>query len=181
MVERGNDSRSNPMRWNVIRVLTAATSLFVLVAVVGSAAVFWFTFEGPRDWHPISQYPALCASCRRELVAHFPGAIPANAKGVRIFSPSGGVPPPQDRVLELRMVVSPAEAADIEKALAQKAISVTDPETRSSLRSIDDMDSSTSWPTGFRTYKLIQTPSGDSAGATINASTGEVVFWCFDL
>lgn len=79
------------------------------------------------------------------------------------------------------MAISPAEAADIEKTLAPKAISFTDPETRSSLQSIDDMDSKTPLPAGFRTYKLIQSPSGDSAGATINPSTGEVVFWCFDL
>lgn len=160
-----------------IRATIVVTGVLLVVGFLVVAS----TLGRSSEWHKPDEYASLRSSIRTELTAHFPAMIPAHATGVRIFYPVGGFPPPQDRYLELRLMLPPSEALFIADRMKAAAQSIVDPETNSSLLSIDDMNMSTPLTAGFQRFVLISTVSGDTAGATINTTTGEVVYWCMDL
>jgi hypothetical protein len=160
-----------------LRVLIFLTVFLIVVAFVAVS----FTLGGSQQWHQPTDYGALRSSVRAELVAHFPASIPLHATGVRIFCPSGGFPPTPDRTLELRILLPPADTVAVAKDMTSRPLAIIDPESKSSLQSIDDMKPSTPLPAGFQRIVLFRSATGDSAGVTINVTTGEIVYWCFDL
>ena len=161
------------------------------------APVIWyankaFTRNFGRDgFFPVSEYSALRESSNPAIVSHFPKSIPPNATGVRVWSNGlRGFFPSPDAFMQLRMIVPSLEAAAIETnaSALQKAL-LSNPNTSLSsmdficdhLAAADDQDSSTPLPSGFKTYILVNPSGGNQGGVTINAITGEVVYWYFEM
>lgn len=137
-----------------------------------------FRFEGRLR---ASEYPLLLQA-KRGYLDHFPKNIPAEATGIRIRASGVFMPiPTLDDFIELRFVLPPASAAALEQELADTAMGVDSANTDCYLlRTIATGASRPPFLPGFKTYRFCPPNSVNLLMVTINATTGEVVYWRFE-
>lgn len=113
-------------------------------------------------------------------VAHMPAAVPAGAREVRIFAPGAAwaIMPMPDHMMEVRMLVSPSEAAQI-AASAKARFGEPKADFGRLLRTVPQYP----LPTSFVTYSAVLSSDGKPSeiGISVDAVTGEVVYWYFDI
>jgi hypothetical protein len=159
----------------------------VVVAVVlllGAGAVGAKLRSLPPNYYRPSEYEELRKTMRAELAAGLPANIPASVTGVRVYAqgPHERLPAP-DWNMELRYITTPAAAAQL--VAASKAV---DASLKSSvtfgwsgvpdgLQTADDQEATTPLPPGFQSFLLANPDGINITGVTINAATGEVIYW----
>lgn len=158
-----------------IPIVAVACVLGGVVFVVGRVAF------PPRRDATIADYPVILA-IKQERLAHFPRAIPAEAKGVRFiaegFFESFPVP---DKYVELRFVLPPAAIEALcESTRRMASRASTDDAVANRLRTADDQDRTTPVPAGFTTHSFNDENSMPERTVSINPSTGEVVYRLYE-
>jgi hypothetical protein len=156
----------------------------VLIALVLVAVLSTLFFRRKPGYVAADRYAELRAHFGARA-SFFPAAIPQDATGVRIFAPGYGdrLPGPDEKI-EVRMVIPPARASQVEADAIQRVV-VMDPAVGyesilEHLHTADDDEWDTALPAGFRSY-LLSNPSGmNIGGITINATSGEVIYWIFE-
>lgn len=165
-----------------------------LPAVLG--LLFWVTVSGHFLWEVVrrdngilvaSDYPELVRTMGTRL-AFFPRTLPPEATGIRIIGNGVfSIFPAPDAYVEVRYILSVEEAQKLQQRAASAAIPSNSPGQpgcdgiAERLRTVDDQDSSTPLPPGFSTYLLARPGGGQNiGGVSINASTGEVVYWLIE-
>ena len=174
------------------RIGIAAALLVAIASLLFVADHFYTHWERERDFYSAKDYPALRAACNQSIVSHFPASIPANATKVRIYAvgPNQRVLRVPDWMMEVRYFVPPTAAQAVEDSAStiSKALATKPGSNQTAigyvpdrLHTLDDSGDSTPIPAGFNSY-IVANPGGSNVGGvTINAQTGEVIYWFFEF
>jgi hypothetical protein len=114
-----------------------------------------------------------------------PANLPTAATGVTIYAPAAApsMLPSPDQYVEVRFFILPIDAAALATSVRLKGISLPHmsfSSTLDTLRTADDGDFKTPLPPEFE-HIMLSNPSGSNVGGiSINAITGEVVYWVFE-
>ena len=160
----------------------------VLIAGVLVALAAAYFFWPPGDRYDPSEYQRLRGMMPPKLAAGLPTAIPPGVTGVRLraFGPREGLLPAPDWNMELRYVTTPADAAQVEAgaivtdAALKDSVNFSWRGVENGLSTADDQNSATPLPAGFKSYLLANPSETNMTGVSVNAATGEVIYWIFE-
>lgn len=163
--------------------------LAVVAAVICTCAgltAYVFLKPSPRG---AGAYPAFRAA-NAAYIPFMPPALTPSMKGVRFITHGFEAIHGPDGYVELRFILPAAEAAALEAASTTSATALAAtpgaPALESyasmidSLQTADDENPNTALPKGFRSFILFHSNS-NVGGVTINAASGEVIYWRFDF
>ncbi|MBL8877196.1 MAG: hypothetical protein JNM86_15495 [Phycisphaerae bacterium] len=153
--------------------------------LVGLSAVGYVLLENNRlasgHLRP-SDYPQMLQLASGGT-SHFPRTIPANATDVRItaFGPYGAFPA-QDFMIDLRYIL-PIADAKLVLAQAEKTAITADPTTHGANQATGAdqfIQKHGGNPADFQSHLLVIPNGGMNAGGiSVNAATGEVIYWVY--